>query len=57
MMAKRKKAETMQPVCMVCKEDMSIDVAYKSNVWFKGMEGVRVLLCSPKCLDMYADGG
>jgi hypothetical protein len=56
-MTKRKVAETMQPVCMVCKRDMSIDVGYKSNGWFKGVVGVRVLLCSPECVDLYAGGG
>jgi len=41
--------QPFQPVCAQCKEDMSEDVAVRSQSWYGGMVGVRAKLCSQAC--------
>ena len=49
----KRSKETMVPICTVCGEAVSIDTASRSNRWYEGIVGVRMLLCSPECRDKY----
>lgn len=40
-------------ICTWCGDGINYDSAIRSNTWWKGMIGVRVMLCTEKCRDEY----
>jgi len=41
--------------CFICHEGLDDRTGSKSLTWAYGMPGVRAILCSPKCRDLYDD--
>lgn len=39
--------------CLVCHEHVDIFYPVRSNTWFAGITGVRVMLCSTACQEKY----
>ncbi len=44
---------TNDATCFVCHNDMDDRTGIRSNSWFKGVLGVRAILCSEKCRDKF----
>ena len=45
-----------EATCYVCHEEMEPDFGVRSNSWFEGILGARLLVCSTECRDVYDTG-